>query len=120
MAPSDNIVDVSATRVSLLAMITDLARMVAPVVTSTDPAAVRLRLLTVLHAAAKLTHFLSQYDLGEELDLAAEELANQLAAYCKQLAQTTTLPLPELVEICTRFTCVLCSIYDAVLVTADP
>ena len=120
MTPSDSMAAVSVTRTTLLAMITDLAQRVAPVATSTDPDAVRLRLLAVLHAAAELTHFLSHYDLGEELDLAAEELVNQLAAYCKQLTQTAALPLPELVEICARFTCVLCSIYDAVLVTADP
>lgn len=108
-----------AARSDLLTTLAAMSAKVAPVRTSEDPDAIRLRLLQVLRAAISLAQLLSQYDLGEPLDRAAEELVGRLAEYCKHFAQGTERSLPPLLEICARFTNLLCRAYETVLVTAD-
>ena len=111
--------DAPTTRAALLATVARLAQAVAPLATSPDPEAVRLRLLQVLRAATELAQLLSRFDLGEDLDRAAETATGQLAEYCKQFAQGPQRALPPLLEICTHLTAVLCRVHEAVLATVD-
>jgi hypothetical protein len=110
---------VPSSRATLLATVTAMAVKVAPLRTSDDPDAIRLRLTQVARTAVELTQLLSQYDLGEALDRAAETLAAHLAEYCTQFAQNPPRSAAPLQAVCGEFTQLLCQVYEAVLTTAE-
>lgn len=110
---------VPASRAALLETVTAMAVKVAPLRTSDDPDAIRLRLTQVTRTAVELTQLLSQYDLGEPLDRAAETLAARLAEYCTQFASTPPRSAAPLQAVCGEFTQLLCRVYEALLATAE-